>query len=201
MINDQSGAGRDARRPAPAGGGRMAICSTGEDDGDETNRRGLRQVLALAAAAAIALLAVACSGGGSPTATGSANFAKALTYARCMRSHGAPNYPDPNNKGQFIQTPASSAAFSAPPSANRACQHLLPNGGQLTGAQQQRVTSLGLNFSVCMRSHGITNFPDPSGRGFTFAVPPGWNPNSPQVQTAMQACRKYQTAAGKFIQP
>jgi hypothetical protein len=56
-----------------------------------------------AAAAGIALLAAACTGGGGSPAAGSSAFQEALAYAKCMRSHGAPSWPDPNDQGQFFK--------------------------------------------------------------------------------------------------
>jgi hypothetical protein len=87
----------------------------------DRHRRPWRAIVPTAAAA-IALLAAACGGGSSPpVAAGSSNFQKALAYARCMRSHGAPGWPDPNNQGQFFKTAADSADFHAPASAYKAC--------------------------------------------------------------------------------
>jgi hypothetical protein len=46
-----------------------------------------------------------------------------------------------------------------------------------------------LKFSQCMRAHGVSNFPDPSGGQGAIAI----NPNeakSPAFQSAQQACRK-----------
>jgi hypothetical protein len=92
----------------------------------DSRRRPLRAI-APAAAAGIAMLAAACSGGGSSATTaGSSNLQTALAYAKCMRSHGAPNWPDPNSQGQFFKTAADSADFHAPASAYQACVHLLP---------------------------------------------------------------------------
>jgi hypothetical protein len=43
-----------------------------------------------------------------------------------------------------------------------------------------------------MRSHGITNFPDPNSNGvISGAISDGVNPNSPQFQAAQKACQKY----------
>jgi hypothetical protein len=61
-------------------------------------RARLRAGALAAAVAGIALLAAACSGGGSARSAGpegKSNFDIALTYAGCMRSHGAPGWPDP----------------------------------------------------------------------------------------------------------
>jgi hypothetical protein len=86
---------------------------------------------------------------------------------------------------------ATRADFRAPASANQACQHLLPNGGLLTPAQQQQLISQGLKHAACMRTHGITKFPDPSrGDGFNLGEMQGLgiDINSPQFKSAQQAC-------------
>jgi hypothetical protein len=146
-----------------------------------------------AAVAGTALLAAACAGTASTVAAGSTNYQKAVAYAQCMRTHGAPRWPDPNSQGVFISTLTNRGDFHAPASADRACRHLLPNGGVLTPGQQQKLVSAGLKFAACMRAHGFPGFPD-SGRG------PGINPgqlqklgidvNSPQFQAASRACLK-----------
>jgi hypothetical protein len=49
-----------------------------------------------------------------------------------------------------------------------------------------------LRYSQCMRSHGIADYPDPSGNGsVTIRVRPGsdLNPYSPQNQAAQAACK------------
>jgi hypothetical protein len=48
-----------------------------------------------------------------------------------------------------------------------------------------------LKFSVCMRSHGLPNFPDPSANGGIKIGPnSGINPQSPALQSAQQTCKK-----------
>ena len=144
------------------------------------------------ALAGTVLLAAAC--GSSPAAvTGLANYQKAVAYAQCMRAHGVPDYPDPNSQGVFISTKANRGDFGGPraASANASCQHLLPNGGQLTPPQQQKLTSQGLKHAACMRTHGITNFSDPSrGDGFNLGEMKslGIDISSPQFKSAQQAC-------------
>jgi hypothetical protein len=48
-----------------------------------------------------------------------------------------------------------------------------------------------LNFSKCMRSHGVTAFPDPSTHGGGIELTPGSgvNPQSPAFQSAQQSCK------------
>jgi hypothetical protein len=163
----------------------------------------LRRAAGLAAAAAgIALLAAAC-GGSSPTASATASaYQKAIDYAQCMRSHGEPSWPDPNSHGDFMF--ANSAPLdpssSAYQSANDACKKLLPNGGQMTPAQLAKATAKALQFSECMRSHGIVNFPDPTQTGngvaIIFSQGSGIDPNSPQFQAARQACQSFSPFGG-----
>jgi hypothetical protein len=174
------------------------------DTGDGRAANRLRRAAVFALAAGIAGLVAACGGGPATTAgpVGGADFRTALAYAACMRAHGAPNWPDPNSAGQFLKTRANRASFAAPAPAYRTCQHLLPNGGQLTVAEQQKIAPLMLKFAVCMRSHGITNFPDPTVNANGVTVGPhGLGIQSPQFHAAQQACRKYMQAAGKYVPP
>jgi hypothetical protein len=64
------------------------------------------------------------------------------------------------------------------------------------GAPPVRASALkmnaGLQFSRCMRAHGVPNFPDPgSGGGISITSGNGIDPNSSQFQSAQQACQKY----------
>lgn len=55
-----------------------------------------------------------------------------------------------------------------------------------------------LHFAECMRAHGVSNFPDPSGGGGGIKIPigAGFNPRSPAVQAAQSACRKLLPGGG-----
>lgn len=126
--------------------------------------------------------------------TGASTSSSAVALSRCMRSHGIPNYPDPNSSGVTPkQSPqqlgVSDGRFS---SAHGACQHLLPNGGNgPSQAAIRHVTELGLEFARCMRSHGVP-LPDPDSSG---RIPDpssvGVNQGSPKFQSANNACAKY----------
>jgi hypothetical protein len=51
-------------------------------------------------------------------------------------------------------------------------------------------------FSVCMRSHGVPNFPDPGPNGLQITPSSGLNPRSPAFQAAQQACQKLLPGGG-----
>lgn len=50
-------------------------------------------------------------------------------------------------------------------------------------------TSRDLEFSDCMRSHGVSNFPDPTANG--LQIPAEIDAQSPAFKSAQQACRRF----------
>jgi hypothetical protein len=155
---------------------------------------------------------VSACGSSSPSAAGStsgradpANSSRALAFARCMRSHGISNFPDPTGGKLQLQVQKSPNSTSvngvevngpAFKSAMQACHSYLPNGGHPTAAQTAKVKSQALAMSRCMRSHGVPNFPDPqfqTGPGGAVGVGirlsgTGIDPNLPAFKAAQQAC-------------
>jgi hypothetical protein len=114
-----------------------------------------------------------------------------------MRSHGVSNFPDPNSKGQLLLPQDGSIDPSSPQfqSARQACQSLAPGGGGPPSTQDQQKA---VAYAACMRAHGIPDYPDPTvtGSGFTVQLPSGFDPNSPQWQAALQACRSLSVLPG-----
>jgi hypothetical protein len=103
---------------------------------------GLRTAAAIVAAAALALLTAACGGGGSPLSPASPvglpnGTAQALAHAKCMRSHGIPDFPDPNAHGNILFSlggiDTDSPQFQA---ADKTCQKQT-GFGHFSAAQQQ----------------------------------------------------------------
>jgi hypothetical protein len=157
------------------------------------------------AVAASSLLAAGCSGGGSPGVARVASSTTAATtttqnglvaFSRCMRSNGVPNFPDPQRVGgRSLKLTVQRIENGNPrfPAAQRACNHLLPNGGngQQETAQQHR-TQLAdmLSFARCMRSHGLSRFPDPTAQGLTVEIvqAQGIDVHSPAVLHVVQQC-------------
>jgi hypothetical protein len=170
------------------------------------------------AMAALALLAAACGGSrsstgsdGSANAGGSTTSASAVAYSACMRSHGVPNYPDPDSSGQLPKPDAHHVGVSSSQlqATQQACQHLLPNNGDAmnVGSVQQcmladdcpkslvqQVLNEERRFAQCMRSHGVPNWPDPitdsHGRP-VFAISiskDGFNPYSKPIWAKGNEC-------------
>ncbi len=150
--------------------------------------RPARTVVAIIAAVGVAMLAAACSSGGgspagaggSPGAGGPARSPSALAYSACMRSHGVPDYPDPDSSGQLPKGDAQQFGVSTSQyqAARQACRHLLPTGGSLKQQEDQcmqnsdcppalvqQMLAADRKLAQCMRSHGVPNFPDPTNGG------------------------------------
>jgi hypothetical protein len=123
------------------------------------------------------------SGAPSPPAGVAAD---AVKFARCIRSHGVSDFPDPSSSGQLTIPPddRNTPAFE---SAQKACRSLMPGGAG--GSQQKSDMSRAqeLQLAQCMRSHGVPNFPDPNPSGGLSLN--GINPNSPAVKAALQKCQ------------
>jgi hypothetical protein len=171
-----------------------------------------RTAAAVIAAAALVLLAAACStspsssgSGGSTNAGGSASSgstnSQLVAFSHCMRSHGVPSFPDPQpgaTNAKFLSAQQLRVSSSQYQSAENACQPLLPAGidDQFPPAEVQLLLPGMREFSQCMRSHGVPNWPDPTvdseGRpDFPLSEVPGHDRNywrSPQVMTIDGEC-------------
>src|SRR6516164_10009398 len=152
-----------------------------------------RPFLAAAALAAVAMLTAAC-GGGSPSAAGSpgagqGRLAQALAFAHCMRSHGAPDFPDPDSSGGFAMKPSDGSSFNVP-QAHAACAHLYPHESKRLAdpAQQAAQQRHALAFAACMRKYRIANFPDDWSGNVGQLISAGLDPSSPQLNAALTKC-------------
>ena len=180
-----------------------------------------RTAAAIIATAGVVLLAAACSGSnapgvasaGSSSAGGSSSPSSSasnstLAFSQCMRSHAVPNFPDPDSSGEIPKETAQQLGVSSSQlqAAQNACQHLLPNTGNIDDnpAALHQWWSQMLHFARCMHSHGVPNWPDPSaysqdpqrptfnlhaaGIGFHLGAQPGNIVNSPQVEARVRQC-------------
>lgn len=149
-----------------------------------------------AAIVAIGLLAGCGGSSGVSTQNGSASSkqqdsAQVVRYAQCMRAHGVTGFPDPTSRGALTldKTTVESPQYR---SASQACRSLAPAGSQNGGTVSPQVQAQALRFARCMRSHGVSNFPDPSTSG--PGGPVGLSisrsvHDSPASRSAEQACR------------
>lgn len=158
---------------------------------------GPRVVLLVAVAALVtgcgdsnAAVASVSSSSTSTNSAGAPSSARqtGLLYASCMRAHGIANFPDSAVSvigGRVeIHLPQGIKREAGFLSASQACQKDLPVSSG-TSAKKTNIPDE-LKFARCMRSHGITNFPDPTpGGGFNI---PG-DTNSPQFEAAAKACQ------------
>lgn len=139
-----------------------------------------RRMQSVALAALIAGLGALAAGCGSkdpstttgqPAQKGPQNVATtAYAYARCMRSHGVPNFPDP----RVTTSPGHAAVgFAVNPSetgtpkfgsAQKACQGILPMPSDSRAQEQAHKQTL-LAFARCLRVNGVHDFPDPDVQG------------------------------------
>ncbi len=177
------------------------------------------QLLISAALLSVALALAGCGGSSSPTvaqlsSTKSASHAtpegggaspesttshqqKEVDYAKCLRSHGVPDVPEPRDGFRIVNGRGGGGPNPGPPqfhAAQEACNNLLPSGGTPSPQMRQQVVAHALQFSACMRSHGEPNFPDPSGGGGAMRIGgPGssLDPKSPQFKAAQKACQQY----------
>jgi hypothetical protein len=161
----------------------------------------------LVGVAALSLCAAGCGGGGSSevasvastttTTATTATQSGLLAFSNCMRSNGAPDFPDPQRfAGGNVKLTIHQLGASSPhlQTALSACDHLLPSGrsGSQETAQQQRTRLADeLSFARCMRRHGVSRFPDPSAQGeltVEMVRAQGIDLHSPAVLQDVQAC-------------
>jgi hypothetical protein len=113
-----------------------------------------------------------------------------------MRANGMPNFPDPGSSGSHALPNPASPAFRA---AAKACAKLQPVGLHLHGPAAPSGPELraALAFARCMRTHGLSQFPDPLttygpgftlGRGEYFPVISPGEFQSPAFRQAAKAC-------------
>lgn len=151
------------------------------------------------------MLAAAC-GGSAPPSQSAPTYVQVLALAKCMRSHGVPNFPDPDASGGYSLTANGSLTgaggssvdinSSQAQAAYGDCRHLLPGGPSISQLeqdeqqeqqQQAKMLPVLLKYVHCMRSHDVPNFPAPGQSKFGSGGPP--NVSSPQYLAAASACQ------------
>jgi hypothetical protein len=171
------------------------------------NRR--RRPLATVALIAMVALIGAC-GSTAPTGSGSsggddtaANAQKAVKFAKCMRSNGVSDFPDPGASGGFTIDGIANGSSLDPSTptfrqAISACKNLEPAG--FTGSKRSPQQMLAaLKFAQCIRENGVNDFPDPvNGQPLvdTNRIPSAATDSGMSIlNAAMQKCRDLSVAA------
>lgn len=143
----------------------------------------------------------------SPNAGGSRSSysptSQPLAFSHCMRSHGVPNFPDPNSSGVWPKSQVELAAGNPRfQTATQGCGHLLPDGGPgvpPSPAVVQQIRTDMTKFALCMRTHGVPNWPEPivdhQGRGNFDTQAAGINTNSPRISTKIHNCNRVYPAS------
>jgi hypothetical protein len=204
-------------RPRPPRHGVLAVaaigvlllataCRGGGGGRPRGRSRTRRAAVVTAMAAGITLLAAACGGSSTQTNTFApgATYTQMLAFAKCMRSNGVPNFPNPDRQGDFNNATVNAlTSNNSGDNALHQCRSVLPNAGTgLTTEQIQQIQQTNLRNAVkaahCMRAHGIMNFPDPAGTTQASGVnwqpvasaeqAGGFNQNSPSYEAAFMAC-------------
>lgn len=167
-----------------------------------TGRAHARNCLSSAVVAVVAIsCAAALAGCGSSNKphSASARSDPLVKYARCIRVHGIPNFPDPSGSHGLAIPNDINPASPAFKSAERLCAALAQGSGQGSSSESQKRQLLSL--AKCMRKHGVPSFPDPTstppppgngnalgGRGAYLAVGPPASQQSPAFKHAAAAC-------------
>jgi hypothetical protein len=149
----------------------------------------------------LAVSAVAGCGSQAPTGKASQGIANTsndapFQYAHCIRSHGVPSFPDP----QVTSTPGSTSVRQIAPAsvvsapkfktAEHACAGLMPGPGARPSHEGPGGAVL-LAFARCLRTHGLSGFPDPDRNGritSQMITAAGINLRTPAFLSAARAC-------------
>jgi hypothetical protein len=113
-----------------------------------------------------------------------------VQFAHCVRQHGGTE-PDPTFDAQGNRI-WQVKVDSIPTAEKQPCMPLLQRafqarGGPLqTGPPTQAQLAAEVEFSQCMRQHGVPGFPDPDPSTGQFK---GVNPQDPTLQAAYSSCR------------
>ena len=160
-------------------------------------------VLTGLAALASILLLTACGSSSKPKH----HSDPLLALSKCMRAHGVTHFPDPSGHGINIGGTGVNPRSPAFQAAQTICFKLLPGGGPQGRPATAGEIKQADQTAECMRTHGVTGYPDPiisqapptslnpanyssieAGNGMIIAIPKSINENSPAFLHAQKAC-------------
>lgn len=130
-----------------------------------------------------------------------------LGFAKCMRANRVPNFPDPSSApGQLFNTAGIDTSAPAFLAASAKCHRLTGGGPPAPGPTHPSAQTLAKlrRIAVCMRAHGISDFPDPRTNipaqppadireitnfdGVILLFPSTLNMEAPAYRQALTAC-------------
>jgi len=101
--------------------------------------------------------------------------------------------------GMFATLALAAAGCSSGKSNNAvASVSSKPGGGSTQQANASQADPL--KYAQCMRTNGVSNFPDPKANS-SLQLPSGVDPNSPQFKQAAEACKAYMPAGPSNTDP
>ncbi|MFJ3406302.1 hypothetical protein [Promicromonospora sp. NPDC090134] len=127
-------------------------------------------------------------------------FEEALAYSECMRENGITDFPDPEKQGEggiSIGLPEGldpeSEEFKT---ASDACVDLQPGPDENTTMDPETHEEL-VEYAECMRTNGITEYPDPEpGGGMVIGPDMGFDTQSDEFQAAEDTCEDIRPESG-----
>ncbi|MGX2997541.1 hypothetical protein JNUCC64_25320 [Streptomyces sp. JNUCC 64] len=181
-------------------------------------KRALSRTALAASALVVAVLVTGCSDDEKKTdnaasgevapgaeASPTSPFEKALDYAKCMRSNGVPNFPDPQqDTGGVRITPGdvdpNSAGYQK---AEETCRDKMPQGqGGPGGGGGQLDSAKVAAWAKCLRENGLAKLPDPEINGGNMSIDPKAAGITPQeFQQAQGACQDKYPGGGLMLGP
>jgi hypothetical protein len=106
-----------------------------------------------------------------------------------------------------LLTAACSTSSSSPGVASAPSSGTAGSTGSASPSQSASSSGMavGIAYAQCMRSHGISDFPDPqagpNGQGAGWLLPAGLNMTSPQFQAAENSCGPMPNLGGSSVPP
>jgi hypothetical protein len=135
----------------------------------------------------------ASSGGGSTALAPQQETSIDIAYAACLNRNGVQvSALRTGGLAWFTRPGLPGPGSPQDAAAERDCKSLLPKGGMPripTPAQAARALAQLLRYAVCIRAHGVPNFPDPTSMGLRISPKSGIDLNSPQFLAAQKSCQ------------
>jgi hypothetical protein len=143
----------------------------------------------------IALVLISACGQGQPASSETPSQIWHELVA-CARSHGDPSLPDPviDSQGRAKFPPGTQPPSQATMQACQSIYNRLPAAARSSGPSSADI-QMEIKFAQCMRSHGLSDWPDPDANG-AYPLPPDLitqktGPVWERIKAAWDACKAF----------